>query len=372
MKKLRIAQVAPTWYSIPPAKYGGAERIIASLCDTLTDHDYDVTLFANGDSRTKAKLISIQDKSPEISQETLLNFEYNMKHLFNHFLAAENQKQFDIIHWHISKDLLPMMISNIITTPSVITFHNFYPQSNVGSIYNYYQKNQRRGVYYVSVSNDYTKDLPIKFFATVYNGIDIKPFHFSTGSGGYIFWIGRFLQVKGPHLAIKVAQKLNLPLKMAARKVGNIQLEYYKSQIEPFLNNKIEYVGEVGQEEKNKLYGQATVLLNPIIKKEPFGLVVPEANACGTPVVAFARGSMSELIKDGVNGFLVEPDNIDEMARVIEKIYNMSEKEYQILRTNCRKYVEKNFTVNKMTDGYEKVYQEVIEEEMKRKQRKSN
>lgn len=356
---MKIAQVAPIYVPIPPKKYGGAEWIVSHLCDGMINRGHEVTLFAAGDSKTKAKVISTVKKAPGMNKDIYLDLGYTMRHIFNYFLAAENQKKFDLIHWHISKDIVPLMISNFIETPSVITFHNYHPQGKLGDLWDFYKKNQHKNVHYISVSKRYTKNLPFDFFATVYNGINIDDFTFNAIGGDYMFWMGRFLPIKGIDLAVKMAQKLNLPFKMAARELDT-KLDFYNKKIKPHLNNKIQYMGELGLTEKNKAYGDARVFVNPILFDEPFGLVVPEAMATGTPVVAFDRGAMSEIIKDGETGYIVKPGDTKGLIRAIKRIYDMPENEYRKMRENCRRHVETNFTVKKMLDRYEKVYKSIL------------
>lgn len=361
MKKIKIAQVAPTWYNIPPKKYGGAEVIIAELANNLPKLGYDVTLFATGDSKVECNLVSVMEKSPGISQESLTNFKFNMEYLFNHFLTAEKQSEFDLIHWHVSKDLLPMMLANFVKTPSVITFHNYFHDAKTENIFKYYADNKKSQVHYVSVSNNYTKHFPFDFYQTVYNGIDLNDFKYSSQKKDYALWVGRFLPVKGAHLAVKIASNLNISLKMAARESGsNLQKEYFDKNIKSYLNEKIKHIGEVGFPEKEKIYQQAKVLINPILFDEPFGLVVVEAMACGTPVIAFNMGSMAEIIDDGVNGFLVKPNDISAMEEAVKKIYSMSKLEYLKMSKNCRQTVEKKFTAEKMVDGYNKIYKKIL------------
>ena len=356
---MKIAQVAPIYVPIPPKKYGGAEWIVRHLCDGMVDRGHEVTLFASGDSQTKAKLVSAVDKAPGMNKEIYLDLGYSMRHMFNYFAAAENQKKFDLIHWHVSKDIVPLMVSNFVQTPSVITFHNYHPQGKLDDLWNYNKKNQHKNVHYISISNRYTKNLPFDFYSTVYNGINVDDFTFNAKGGDYMFWMGRFLPIKGIDIAVNIAKKLNLPLKMGARELDT-ELDFYNKKVKPHISNKIQYIGELGLTEKNKAYGNAKVFINPILFDEPFGLVVPESMATGTPVIAFDKGAMSEIIKDGETGYLIKPGDIIGMTQAIKKIYDMPNSEYQKMRENCRKHVEQNFTVKRMLDGYEKVYKSIL------------
>lgn len=354
---MKIAQIAPTWISVPPKASGGVETIISGLTEELVRRGHDVTLFASADSVTSAQLFSVINQAPGINQESLLNMNHDMKYLFNMFQALDKESEFDLIHWHFGKDISPIMFGALTKKPSIITIHNHFSDkdmSELSKILNYYKDFDN----FVSISNSHREKFPFQYIATVYNGIDIAKYNFEKDSENYLVWLGRFVATKGPDLAIKVATKLNIPLKLA----GIIEDEaYFKNEIEPYLDkNGIEYVGEVNLQQKNQLIGKAKTFINPIRWDEPFGLVVPESNACGTPIVSFARGSMPELIKDNINGYCIEPDNIDKMAESIQKIFDMSDENFLKLRTSSRNYAEDNFTISKMVDGYESVYQKVI------------
>lgn len=353
---MKIAQIAPIWITIPPEKYGGAELIISLLTEELVKRKHDVTLFASADSKTKAKLVSVIRKAPGLTRQAMLDPGYNMKHLFNMFKVLEEADKFDLIHWHFSKDIAPIMFTPLIKKPSLITIHNHFGGKDVSEVMNYY----RHIKYFVSISNSHRKQFPFQFIDTVYNGIDFSDLKFNPRPKKYLVWLGRFAKMKGAHIAIKVALKLKMPLKLAAPRDNSV---YFRKQIEPFLGKRgINYLGEVDSEEKNRLLRNAFAFLNPISWEEPFGLVVPEANACGTPIVAFRRGSMSEIIKNGVNGQCVKADDMFEMAQAVKDLSEMPEEEYTALRSSCRKFAEENFTATKMTDGYEKVYEKVLKD----------
>lgn len=353
---MKIAQIAPIWTSIPPAKYGGAEKIISLLTDELVDRGHDVTLFAAGDSKTKAKLFSVCKDSPGLTKDAQMNIVNNMNHFFNMFEALEKQNDFDIIHWHLSKDITPIMFANITKTPSVITIHNHFYENEMKQmepIFDHYKSFKN----FVSISNFHRKYFPFNFLNTVYNGIDLNEFDFNDNPSDYMAWIGRFEYPKGIDTAIQAAMDLKIKLKIAAPQDDN---SFFKEKVEPFLNNEfIEYVGEIDSIERNKLLKDAKVFINPIRWDEPFGLVVPEANACGTPVVAYGRGAMNEIIKENINGNVVEKDNYEALIGMIKKIYSLPEEEYKTLRKNSRKHVEENFTYQIMTKNYEKVYEKI-------------
>ena len=353
---MKIAQVAPVWVSVPPKKYGGAEKIISLLSDELVSRGHDVTLFASGDSKTKAKLHSICDQAPGLTKDAQMNIVNNMNHLFNMFSAIEKQNEFDIIHWHLSKDLAPIMFANTTKTPSLITIHNhFYDEemTQMKPIFEHYKQFPN----FVSISNYHRKYFPFNFLETVYNGIDLSEFDLNETPEDYMVWIGRFEYQKGIDTAIKAAIELKIKLKIAAPLDEN---PFYFERIKPFLENEyIDYVGEIDSAERNKLLKNAKLLVNPIRWDEPFGLVVPEANACGVPVVAYQRGAMPEIIKENVNGNIVSQDDFPALIAAIKKIYAMPENEYREFRVRARKHVEENFTYQIMTKNYEKAYQRI-------------
>lgn len=355
---MKIAQIAPLWTSVPPKGYGGAEKIISLLTEELVKRNHQVTLFASGDSQTKGRLISVASTAPGLTKNAQSDIVNNMNHLFNMFLALEKSREFDLLHWHLSKDIAPIMFANQTQIPSIVTIHNhFYVEEEMPRLKNTFL-HYKDFPHYISVSNYHRRFYPFNYLETVYNGIDLNEFDFEITPHDYMVWIGRFEFQKGVHTAIEAAIKLNIKLKIASPKDEN---DYFKKEVEPYLQNaEIEYVGEVNSIQRSELLKNAKIFLNPIQWDEPFGLVVPEANACGTPVIAFARGAMPELIKDGLNGFLIKPDDMNGMMNAIKRIYETPEDEYQAMRHACRKHVEENFTASKMVDGYERVYRKIL------------
>jgi glycosyltransferase involved in cell wall biosynthesis len=240
-------------------------------------------------------------------------------------------------------------------TPAVVTFHNYY--DNTEDIFAGGSKS-----FNVALSKSFHAQIPVKFFATVYNGVSIKDFTFNpTIDSQKIVWIGRFSPVKGVDTAMSIANKLKMDLVLAGQAK---ETDYFTKTIMPAVKKSkyIDFIGPVAGAKRSRTLGDAKLFINPIQWEEPFGLVVPEANACGTPVVAYARGAMPELIEDGVNGFLVKPGDENGMIKAVKKIYDMPAEEYKAMRQRCREHVEKNFTVEKMVDGYEKVYEKVIKD----------
>ena len=349
MKKLRIAQIAPLWFSIPPKKYGGIERIISFLTEELVRRGHKVTLFAAGNSKTKAKLVSLTKKGAISEGVSWHDYYFN---LLNHSIAFERASQFDIIHCHWG--IMGGFFQKFTKTPVLHTLHNIPSQIDPRwKVFKYYKDDLNL----VFISKSERKNAPIRFKHSwvVYNGIDTSKFKFNPKPKNHFIWIARVCPAKGIKEAIEIAKRAKVKLLLA----GQIQphhREYFEKEIKPELNSQIRYLGELSQEELSDFYGQAKGCLYPISWEEPFGLIMAESMACGTPVIAFNRGSVPEVIKDGKTGFIVK--NIPEAIRAIKKID-------QIDRRECRKWVEKNFTVEKMVDEYEKVYYEILKRRRK-------
>lgn len=345
--KLKIAQIAPLVERVPPKKYGGTERIVYSLTEQLVKRGHDVTLFATGDSETAAKLVSVYPRAlreAKMFDPHGLN-EWSLLHIAN---AYKRQSEFDIIHDHNSIFSLPT--AQFAKTPVVITLH--------GSI----NLNNRRlyetvtTPYYVSVSKQQTLHVPrLKVSDTIYNGLPMTDYPFNTTHKDYLLFVGRISMEKGLHLAIDAANDLNLPLIIAA-KLDDTNIDYFRDYIEPRLyGEQIRWIGEVDQKQRNELMSNAMCFLHPVTWREPFGLTLIEAMACGCPVVAFNKGSIPEIIKDSKTGFVV--NDLEEMIEAITKIN-------QIDRSKCRRYALKNFNDKLMADRYEELYNRILLEEM--------
>lgn len=340
---MRIAQIILPWIALPPEKYGGTERIVYTLTENLVKRGHDVTLFAAGDSKVSSRLDYIFPKSFGLqdSVKTVLTTSFDpLRHVAYAFSKAS---QFDIIHSHAQYLGLPF--ANIVATPTVHTFHRVYQ----GSVDEMGLLTQFKNENFVSISNS-QRDLDLNFVGTVYNGIPLEEYEFSEKTGDYLFWTGRILPKKGILESIKIAKGFGMKLIIAGVVTDG---EFFEKNINPNIDGtNIEYIGEVTQKEMAKLYRGAYATLFPISWREPFGLVMTESMASGTPVVAFSAGAVPEIIENGKTGFIVESE--EAAIAVLAKIQN-------IQRSDCRKRVEENFTVEKMTDGYEKVYKKIIE-----------
>jgi glycosyltransferase involved in cell wall biosynthesis len=307
---LNIAQVAPLYESVPPKAYGGTERVVSYLTEELVRQGHDVTLFASGDSQTRAKLVAPCPRALRLDAS-------GMDHLAMHLLLLEevfrDPGRFDVIHFHC--DYLHFPFSRRQKCAHVTTLHGRLDIPGLGPLYREYA-----GVPVVSISDAQRRPLPwLNWQATVYHGLPRDLHAFREGPGEYLAFLGRISPEKRPDRAIAVARRLGLPLKIAA-KVDRADRDYYEGKIAPLIRAAaplVEYVGEVGGPAKDEFLGQAAALLFPIAWPEPFGLVMIEALACGTPVIAFRRGSVPEVMEDGVTGFVV--DDVEAAVRAASR-----------------------------------------------------
>jgi len=356
-KKLRIAQVSPLWFPVPPKGYGGTEKIVSQLTENLQKRGHKVTLFASGDSKTKGKLIPIIKTHLRKLGVPYLHDSYNILNLIE---AFSRQKEFDIIHTHI--DVYDPVFRALSKTPSVATLHNpFWPLSKEkNASWHTYQGrvliyNRFPSLPYIGISDKYRKLCPakIKFVKTIYHGVDLKKMRFYQKPEKNCFvWLGRITKLKGIHLAVKLAEDLGFKLLIAGAAVSPEEKKYFKDEITPRLNRKIKFIGEIkSDEEKSRFLGQGAALIYPLCWEEPFGIVMAESMAAGTPVIAFPRGAAPEIIKHGETGFLAK--NLAEMKKYIKNIEKIS-------RQECRKRVERFFSLEKMIENHEKTYIQII------------
>ncbi|NLZ96080.1 MAG: glycosyltransferase family 4 protein [Bacteroidales bacterium] len=335
---MKIAILAPIAWRTPPEKYGPWEQVASNIAEGMVNKGLDVTLFATGNSQTAGKLEYVSETA--YAEDNSIDPKvWECLHISN---VMERASEFDIIHNNF--DFLPLTYSRLIDTPMVTTIHGFSSQQ-ILPVYKKYNSNN----HYASISNS-DRSAELDYIATVYNGIDSKDFTFNEKPQDYLLFFGRIHPEKGTYESIQIAKKTNRKLIIS----GLIQDEtYFNEKVKPYINNEdIVYVGNSGPKERDKLLGEAAALLHPISFNEPFGLSVAEAMFCGTPVVAFNRGSMPELIEDKETGFLV--NNIDEAAGVINSINSIS-------RKHCRQWAMSNFSLDKMTEGYYNVYKQILE-----------
>ena len=333
---MKVAIISPIAWRTPPRHYGPWERVVSLLAEGLVREKIDVTLYATGDSLTAAKLRSVCQTPYEEDKELDVKV-WESLHISE---VMEQAGEFDIIHNHY--DFLPLTYSGLIKTPMVTTIHGF-SSAKILPVY----KKYNHKTHYVSISNA-DRSAELDYIRTVYHGIDIEKFTLNPDPGEYLVYFGRIHPDKGALEAIQVAKKVNMKLIMA----GIVQdVAYYKKYIEPALGGDISYIGSVGPEDRDRVLGNAYALLHPIHFNEPFGLSIVEAMACGTPVLAFNRGSMPEIIQNGVNGFIVA--DAEEMAAKIAEVK-------KIPRAACRQTVESRFSQEKMVKEYIGVYQEIL------------
>ncbi|MBD2043643.1 glycosyltransferase family 4 protein [Microcoleus sp. FACHB-672] len=342
---MRIAQVAPLWERVPPPAYGGIELVVGLLCDELVRRGHEVTLFASGDSISLAKLESVHPRAMRLDPSIK---EYGIYEMLQMSRVYEKADEFDIIHSHMGCAALPY--ANLVKTPTVHTLHGIFTPDNEKMF------SHARRQPYVSISNSQREPrLDLNCVATVYNGIDTSTYEFyeKPQDPPYLAFLGRISPEKGTHLAIEIAKRSGWNLKMAG-KVDAVDVEYYEQEIKPHIDGKqIEYLGEANHERKNALVGGAVATLFPITWREPFGLVMVESMVSGTPVIAISMGSTEEVIVDGKTGFLCH--SVDECVAAIDKVADLN-------RYDCREHVMKDFSVQRMTEGYEAVYQQIIGE----------
>ncbi len=334
---MKIAMLSPIAWRTPPLKYGPWEQVASNIAEGLVAQGIDVTLFATGNSATSGKLEYVSPtayaENPEMDPKV-----WECLHI-SHLM--ERAGDFDLIHNHF--DFLPLGYSRLIKTPMITTIHGF-SSSKIIPVYKKYNPDN----FYVSISNsDRSPDLD--YIATVYNGINTGGFSFSPVAKDYLLFFGRIHPEKGTYEAIQIAKKAGRKLIIS----GLIQDEvYFENRVKPYINNQdIVYVGNSGAQERDKLLGEALALLHPISFNEPFGLSVAEAMLCGTPVIAFNRGSMPELIEDAKTGFLV--DNIEQAALAVSNIPSID-------RAYCCQWASSKFSRKKMVDGYLEVYNKIL------------
>ncbi|WP_213807574.1 glycosyltransferase family 4 protein [Granulicella sp. dw_53] len=341
---MRIAQVAPLFESVPPALYGGSERVVSWLTEELVRLGHDVTLFASGDSKTRATLVPVCEQAlwrDKASRETLPH------HIRMMELVFRDPSRFDIIHFHCDYVHFPMV--------------RRYPNATVTTLHGYVHAHDLRGlleeyedVPLVSISNNQQTTLPhANWQGTVHHGLPETLHTFRSEPGEYFAFLGRISPEKGLERAIEIACRTGYKLKIGA-KIYDEDRNYFERIIHPLLEQHkslVEFIGEIGGAAKDEFLGRAKALLFPIDWPEPFGLVMIEAMACGTPVIAWRRGSVPEVIQDGVNGLIV--NSVEEATRRMPELEN-------IRRIDCRKQFIAHFRSERMATDYLKIYKKII------------
>ncbi|MBD1915043.1 MULTISPECIES: glycosyltransferase family 4 protein [Cyanophyceae] len=343
---MKIAQITPLWERVPPLAYGGTEMVVSLLTEELTRRGHQVTLFASGDSQTQSRLVPGCHRA--LRSLGLLPLEYasyEQRQLENVFQSAG---EFDLIHSHM--DLAALPYAHLSPTPVVHTLHELLTPAFEKIFRQYRQQNL------VTVSRSQQRpEVGLNYIAAIYNAIAIDQFDFYPlpQEPPYLAYLGRMSEEKGPHLAIEIAKRSGCRLKMA----GKIEFEdqtFFEQQVAPLIDGQqIEFLGEVTQPQKKALIGHATATLFPITWPEPFSLGMAESMASGTPVIALAIGSAPELVVDGKTGFLCH--SVDDCIDAVAQVHRLS-------RRACREHVEVNFSVERMVDGYEAVYRQLVGE----------
>jgi glycosyltransferase involved in cell wall biosynthesis len=339
---MRIAQIAPLAESVPPKLYGGTERVVAWLVDELVELGHAVTLFASGDSRTRGSLHSVWPHAQRLGRQrtdpmaiTALLLE----------AISKRAKDFDVIHAHI--DWLHLPLLRRLGVPFLTTMHG---RLDLPGLPNVIQQFPEAG--FISISDN--QRLPLRdanWYGTVHHGLPTNLFQPSYGRGSYLAFLGRLTAEKGPEDAIRIARAVRMPLRIAA-KIPRAETAYFKKHLEPHINGEeVRLVGEVNDTAKQRFLADAAALLFPIDWPEPFGLVMIEAMACGTPVIAYRSGSVPEVIDDGVTGFIV--DSEDEAINAVNQLARLD-------RKSVRERFEERFSAHRMARSYESHYRRLI------------
>ena len=337
---MKIAILAPTWFAVPPTGYGGIELVVSLLADGLVDAGHEVTLFASGDSLTKANLSYVFEEAPS---ELIGRSMPEIRHALACYTRAD---EFDVINDH--SGIPAAALGGLVQTPVLHTLHGPLDTLETQDAYGSIAKVAPR-VGLISISENQRRPMPdLPWAATIPNAIDLSIYPSKPHKGDYLLFLGRFSPDKGAHRAIAVAMELGLPLKMAGKNREPKERQYFAELVEPHLGHGgIEYLGEVTHGEKVELLQDARATLFPIEWEEPFGLVMIESMACGTPVIATRHGAVPEVIEDGVSGIIV--DSYREMAAALEQADGLDPAE-------CRRYVEERFAPERMVGDYERAY----------------
>ena len=336
---MRIAQVAPLYESVPPTLYGGTERVVSWLTEELVRLGHEVTLFASGDSLTTARLVPGCPRSLRMDPHCVDQMAHHTVMLDRVFSESDS---FDLIHFHIDYSHFPM--SRLTGVCQVTTLHGRLDLPDLAAVYQRFPE-----MPVISISDSQRKPLPdANWQGTVHHGLPRQALSLGSGSGGYLAFLGRTSPEKGLDDAIEIAKRAGVPLKIAA-KIDRADREYFEAVIKPLLDHPlIEFIGEIGYAEKNEFLGNAAGLLFPINWQEPFGLVMIEAMACGTPVIAYPRGSVPEVIKENVTGLMVS--GVEPAVKAVSQLGAID-------RGKCREHFEKHFGAERMAREYIKIYE---------------
>lgn len=337
---MKIAQIAPLEESCPPRLYGGTERVVSYLTEELVRRGHEVTLFASGDTKTSAHLVPCSKRALRLDPEVKDSLPWRLAMLEE---VRRRADEFDVLHFHI--DLLHYPIAHEFADKMVTTLHRRLDKPDLKPFYATFPNYPL-----VSVSDSQRRDLRyVNWAGTVHHGLprDVLPFT-AKPSGDYLAFLGRITPDKRPDRAIQIAAQTGVPLKIAA-KISDADRDYWEDLIAPMVDahDSVEFLGEIGESEKAAFLGNARALLFPVEGAEPFGLVMIEAMACGTPVIAYRCGAVPEIVESGETGYIV--DDFDQAARAVDKVRHLN-------RKRIRETFEKRFTVERMANGYLEIY----------------
>jgi glycosyltransferase involved in cell wall biosynthesis len=343
-ESMRIAQIAPLYESVPPKLYGGTERVVSWLTEELVAMGHDVTLFASGDSLTTARLVPACPQALRLQSHCIDQLAHHVN-LIEKVLHEHKKEKFDLIHFHI--DYLHFPLSRRERLCQVTTLHGRLDIPDLVPLYRQFSE-----MPVISISDSQRAPLPwLNWKGTVHHGLPEKSLSLRSQHEGYLAFLGRISPEKGLDRAIEISRRAGIPLRIAA-KIDRADKEYFEASIKPLMNTDlIEYIGEIGDHEKNEFLGNAMALVFPINWKEPFGIVMIEAMACGVPVIAYPGGSVPEVIEDGVNGFLVV--NIESAVKALDRISTID-------RNVCRRRFEERFTSRRMAAEYMGIYESLV------------
>ena len=336
---MRILQLAPLWERVPPPAYGGTETVVANLTEELIRRGHEVVLWASGDSATSAELRCSYYRS----LRTAADLSDPAPHTWLHVARAlEDAAEFDLLHNHAGE--LPMALARLLPTPMLTTMHGVITMDTY-PIWVRYQG------YYNTVSRNQARRMPLpwgpRFAGSVHHGIDVETFPFQAEKEDFLLFLSRLAPEKGPHLAVELARKTGRRLVLAG-KVDDQDRGYFEAAVRPRIDGRqVQFVGEADATLKRELYRKAAALVLPLQWEEPFGLVMVEAMACGTPVLAFRRGAAPELVVEGETGFL--GDTVADLAAAVDRLETLDP-------ARCRAHVAAHFTVGRMVDAYEAIY----------------
>ncbi len=342
---MKIAQIAPLSVSVPPKRYGGTELVVSLLTEELVARGHEVTLFASGDSVTKAELDALFPEALGVGRffSGKMDFSFDIAHIHH---AYRRHREFDVIHNHAG--VLGLSFADFVAPPVITTLHNDYILP--GTL----QFSEFKHCFFVAISEKQRSNLSgLNFLGVAYNAIELKNFPLVEKKEDYLLYLGNITPQKGVDIAVRAAKALNERMILAGKIDPGVNQEYFENEVKPLIDGKlITFEGEVTPERKIELYSKARAFLLPIRWEEPFGLVMIESMACGTPVIAYGHGSVPEVVKNGETGFVVNDFN-----SLLEAIKKVSE----ISPLQCRKWVEERFSVSRMTDDYLNFYQKAIE-----------